>query len=94
MNAFHQEHFLTDGFRSPYRSDRDSKGGGIMLYVTEDIHSNFLASGNKPIEYLYLELNLQNINRLKNCSYNCHKAEIVSHLAELNIFSGNTPQNI
>ena len=59
--SFPQENFLIDGFSSPYRLDRDSKGGGIMLYVREDIPSNFLASDSKPIESLYVELNLQNV---------------------------------
>ena len=84
--SFPQGNFLIDGFSSPYRLDRDSKGGGIMLYVREDIPSNFLASDNKPIESLYVELNLQNVKMLINCSYNPHKAEIGNHLAALNSF--------
>ena len=59
--SFPQENFLIDKFSSPYRSDRDSKGGRIMLYVREDIPSNFLASANKSIENLYVELNLKNV---------------------------------
>ena len=35
--------FLIDGFSTPYRSDRDSKGGGIILFVRKDIPSNLLA---------------------------------------------------
>ena len=75
-----------NGFSSPYRLDRDSKGGGIMLYIREDIPSNFVASDNKPIESLYAELNLQNIKMLINCSYNPHKADIGNHLVTLNSF--------
>ena len=55
--SFPHGNFLIDGFSSPYRLDRDSKGGGIMLYITEDIPSHFVASDNKPIESLYVELN-------------------------------------
>ena len=84
--SFPQGNFLIDGFSSPYRLDRDSKGGGIMLYVREDIPLNFAASDNKPIESLYVELNLQNIKMLINCSYNPHKADIGNHLAALNNF--------
>ena len=83
---FPQGNFLIDGFSSPYRLDRDSKGGGIMLYVREDIPSNFLASDNKPNESLYVELNLQNVKMLINCSYNPHKVEIGNHLAALKFF--------
>ena len=41
--SFPQGNFLIDGFSSPYRLDCDSKGGGIMLYIREDIASNFVA---------------------------------------------------
>ena len=47
--SFPRGNFLIDGFSSPYRLDRDSKDGGIMLYIREDIPSNFVASDNKPI---------------------------------------------
>ena len=77
---------MTDGFSCPYRLDRDSKGGGIMLYVREDIPSNFLASDNKPIESLYVELNFRNVKMLENCPYNPHKAKIGNHVAALNSF--------
>ena len=48
--------------------DRDSKGGGIMLYVRDDIPSSLLAFEDKPIESLFIELNLQNTKILINCS--------------------------
>ena len=86
--SFPQGNFLIDGFSSPYWLDCDSKGGGIMLYIREDIPSNFIASDNKPIESLYVELNLQNVKMLINCSYNSHKADIGNHLAALNSFLG------
>ena len=38
--------FLIRGFSPPYRLDPDSKGGRIMLYIREDIPSNFLATDN------------------------------------------------
>ena len=60
-------------------TDHDSKGGEIMLCVREDIAPTFLSSGKKPIESLYVELNLKNFKILINRSYNCHKAEIGNH---------------
>ena len=77
-----------NGFSSPYRLDRGSKGRGIMLYVRENIPSNFLASGNKSIESLYEELNLQNVKVLINCSYNPCKAKIDNPEADVNSFLG------
>ena len=59
-----------------------------MSYVREDVPSNFLVSGNKPIEPLYVELNLQNVIMLTTCSNNPHETEIGNHLAALNSFLG------
>ena len=65
MKVFHNE---IGRFSSPYRLDRDCKGGGIMLYESEDILSNYLASGNKPIESIHVEFikfaKYQNVNKL------------------------------
>ena len=38
--SFPVGHFLLAGFSVPYRSDRDSKGGGVLLYVREGIPSD------------------------------------------------------
>ena len=48
----------------------------IMLNVREDIPSNLIAFEDKPIEGLFIELNLKNTKILINCSYNPHKFEI------------------
>ena len=75
--------FLIEGFSTSHRLDPDSKGWGIMLYVRADIPSNLLAFEDKPIESLFIELNLQNTKILINCSYNPHKSEIKKHLTAL-----------
>ena len=74
--SFPKGNFLIEGFSTPYRLDRDSKGGGIMLYVRADIPSNLLAFEDKSIESLFIELKLQNTKILINCSYNPHISEI------------------
>ena len=86
--SFPQRYFLIDGFSFSCRLERDSQGGEIMLDIRDDIPSNFPPSNNKPIESRYIELNLQNVTMLKNCSYNPHKAETGTHLAELKSFLG------
>ena len=48
--SFPVGNFLLPGFNVPYRSDRDSKGGGILLHVREDIPSNLLTIEKKQIE--------------------------------------------
>ena len=70
MKVSQNEKFLIEGFSTPYMLDRDSKGGGIMLYVRADIPSNLLAFEDKPIE-----LNLQNTKIPMNCSYNTYESE-------------------
>ena len=75
--------FFTEGFSTPYRLDRDSNDGGILLYVRENIPSNLIAIENKPIESFFVELNLRNDKWLINCSYNPHKNLIDNHLDAL-----------
>ena len=75
--------FLLDGYCGPFRFDRDGNGGGILLYIRDDIPFKLL-SKNKNIEDFFVELNLRNKKKwLLSCSYNPKKATILSHLAEL-----------
>ena len=62
--SFPKGNYLIEWVSTPYRLDRDSKGGGIMLHVTTDVPSNPFAFEEKPIESLFIELNLQNTNKL------------------------------
>ena len=73
--SFPEKNFLIQGFSTPYRLDRDSKIGEIMLYVRADIPSNLLAFQGKPIESPFIELNLQNTKIAINCSDTLHKSE-------------------
>ena len=52
--SFPQVQFVIDGFSAPYRLDRNSLGGGLMLFVREDIPSNLLTYEEKPIESFML----------------------------------------
>ena len=67
-DSFPIANFLIDGFSQPYRIDRNSSGGRIILYVrlyvTEDIPSNLLKVESLPIEGFYVELKLRNENWL------------------------------
>ena len=82
-DSFPIGNFLIDGFSTPYRLDRNSNGGGLMLLVREDISSK---GETKPIEGFYIELNLRNDKWLLNCSYNPHKNNIGNHLKALSDF--------
>ena len=61
----------------------DSIGGGISLYVREDIPSNLLSIETKPIEAFYVEQNLRDDKQLINCSYNPHEKMRGNHLQAL-----------
>ena len=41
-DSFPEGQFLMEGFHSPFRFDRNRNGGGIMLYIREDISLNYL----------------------------------------------------
>ena len=45
-NSFPEGQFLIPGYSSTYRFDRNCQGGGIMLYVMEDIPSKLLSIEN------------------------------------------------
>ena len=78
-SSFPEGQFLIKGYNAPYRMDRNSHGGGIMLYVREDITSKLL-NCEKEIEGLYVELSTRKTKWLLSCSYNPNKNSINKHL--------------
>ena len=88
-DSFPEGQFAIDGFSKPYRLDRNCDGGGLMLFIREDIPSNSL----KNEECFYVEINLHNQKWLINCSYNPHKNNIGAYLdslsKSLDLFSSN-----
>ena len=59
-DLFPDAQFLIDGFRQPYRKDRTAKGGGLMLYVNNNIPSRVIDITFVPlIEALVIEINLK-----------------------------------
>ena len=53
---FPSAQFLLDGFSKPYRLDRCSNGGGILLYIRDDIPSRLLSISDK-VESIFAEIN-------------------------------------
>ena len=53
--------FIMGGYSSPFRRDRNRYGGGILIYVREDIPCKILHNHNLPedIEGIFLELNFR-----------------------------------
>ena len=75
MIVFLLEIFLIYEFSTSYRFDRNSNGGGLMLFVRENIPSNLVETETKAIE-----------GWLLNCSYNSHKNNVGNHLKALGDF--------
>ena len=59
-STFSTNQFHINGFSKPYRRDRDRNGGGIMIYIREDIPSRKLSPAlPNDIETLFIEINLR-----------------------------------
>ena len=81
-DSFPSAQFLLDGFSKPYRLDRCSNGGGILLYIRDDIPSRLLSNSNKT-ESIFTEINFRKKKWLICASYNPHKSNISNHLHHL-----------
>ena len=77
-SSFPTAQFLINGFTT-YRRDRNRNGGGILLYIREDIPLHTA----DVIEGFYIEINIRKKKWLRGCSYNPHKPFTLSHLKEL-----------
>ena len=60
-DSFTERQFIINGFKNPYRLDRNKNGGGVMIYVRGDIPSKELTQHNcsKNIEAIFVEINLR-----------------------------------
>ena len=59
--SFPAQQFIIEGYSEPYRLDRNREGGGVLIYVREDIPSKLL-NKHKFTEYvegLFVEINLR-----------------------------------
>ena len=72
----HALYHLKD-FSNPYRLDRNPLGGGILVYVRDNIPSSLVKLDQKfeNFEDIFIELELSKKNKwLLNYSYNPHKS--------------------
>ena len=60
-DTFPLSQFHIDGFSTFYRLDRNRNGGGIIIYIREDIPSKIVTKNclRKDIEALFIELNFR-----------------------------------
>ena len=81
-SSFPRAQFHIHGFGEPYRFDRNGKGGGILLYIRDDIPSKLVES-KTTIEGLFVKINLRKNKWFLCCSYNPKKSLISNHLHEI-----------
>ena len=82
-DSFSAGQFKFPGYASPFRQDRNQNGGGILVFVREDIPVKFLSSEEKPIEAFFFELNFHKKKWFVCCSDNPNKSNISRHLDTL-----------
>ena len=76
--------FLLNSYSTPFRLDCNAHGGGILLYVREDIPSKLLLMEENLIEGFFVEIKLQNKKKwLLSCSFNPKKTSLSNLIAEL-----------
>ena len=84
-DSFPLAQFILKNFGIPYRLNRNSNGGGLLLYVRENIPSKFLKVKSAcNIESICVEVNLRKRKRFINGSYNPNKSFLSNHLEYLN----------
>ena len=80
-----QYQFILEGFTPAYRLDRMTHGGGLMLFVRENIPSKLLPNidPSANIENIFLEINLRSKNWFISGSYNPNVGLIQNHAVNL-----------
>ena len=83
-NSFPISQFTMTGYSIPFRLDRTSHGGGILLFVREDIPRKIIKTDCDPdFEGIFVEINLRKKKWLLCCSYNPRKSNIANHLKNI-----------
>ena len=81
-STFPSNQFTIEGYVAPIRFDKNGRGGGIILYIREDIPARLLKTSlPKDFEGFFVKLNLRKKKILMCCSYNPAKSNISSRLS-------------
>ena len=77
--------FAIEGFRTPFRFDRNYSGGGIMLFVREKIPSKLISEykSKSSVENIFTEINSISRKRLLSCSYNPNLTLLNNHIQNI-----------
>ena len=82
--SFPTSQFSITGYSPPYRLDRNNQGGGLLLYVRNDIPSKqIICNFSQDIECITVEINIWKKKWLIYGIYNPQKNNINRHLSAL-----------
>ena len=83
--SFPSSQFTIEGFSSPFRLDRNSSEGGIMLFVREEIPSELLSEykPNTSVKNIFIEINLRSTKWLLSYSYNPNLTLVNNHVQNM-----------
>ena len=84
-DSFPSQQFIIEGYALPFRLDKSSNSGGVLIYIREDIPcrqlNNHTISDN--FEGIFLEINLRKAKWLLFGGYNNKKSNINDLLSSL-----------
>ena len=77
-DSFPENQFIIEGYSKPFRRDRNSHGGGLLIYVRDVIPCKELKLKNIPdnIECIFIEIKLRNQTWILMRGYNPEKGSI------------------
>ena len=79
-DSFPLSQFCIGGYKKPFRLDRNSHGGGLIVFVQEDIPCKQLFAQKCDLEAIFFELNLKNTKWLCCGRYNNHNNNISGYV--------------
>ena len=84
-DSYATNQFIIQRYAAPLRLDRNSRGGGILIYVREDIPCKEFKcqKHSKDIECIYFEINLRNNKWFLMGGYKPHKDTISQFLDDV-----------
>ena len=83
--SFPTNQFNMDGYVPPFRLDRSSEGGGLLIYIRDDIPAKKFKNHPLPkcCEGIFIEIKLRNTNWLVFSGYNPYKRNISTFLKDI-----------
>ena len=83
-DSFPTAKVVIEGYFSPFRQDRTSSGGGILLHIKNNITLDILYSHSvKVLKFFFWDDNVKENGSLFSCTYNPHKSNTYSNMNEL-----------